>query len=251
MPIRKSDKIIRRIKPKIIKNNNKLTNKSINNTRNYNNPNTNLKYSFIDKIWKDETVYIVGGGPSLKDFQWSKLKDKKIIAINRAYEVLPWAEVLYWTDTRFYKWYKSDIDKFRGIKVTCRACPTMTNDIIVLKPTNKNKIDLRSSYIAHGNNSGYGAINLAVKLGAKKIYLLGYDMNSKPNQSHWHSGYSVNHVHSVYPKMIEQFYNIKNDVKHLNIHIFNANVKSKLECFRKCTIEDAIYDRAHIPTQNV
>ena len=54
-------------------------------------------------MWKNRTVYIVGGGPSLKDFDWSLLNDKRVIAINRAYEKLPRAQVVFWMDDLFFK----------------------------------------------------------------------------------------------------------------------------------------------------
>jgi hypothetical protein len=254
MPIRRNNNIIKQVKPNIIRKvNNQIVRKPNNvqpvqKTISINNDN---KYNPIDKIWDNEIVYIIGGGPSLKNFDWNQLKGKKIIAINRAYEVLPWAEVLYWTDSRFYKWYKSDIDKLNNIKVTCRPFHNIPQDVILLKSNNYNKLDMRPSYISHGNNSGYGAINLAVKLGAKKIYLLGYDMNSKPNQSHWHSGYQSSHNHTIYNKMISQFDGLPKELKELNIEVFNANPNSKLEVFRKCSLEDAINDRAYNPFRNV
>lgn len=254
MPIRRNNNIIKQVKPNIIRkvNNNVVLKPNIERVSNNPTiPTTDNKYTPIDKIWDNEIVYIIGGGPSLKDFNWNLLKGKKVIAINRAYEVLPWAEVLYWTDSRFYKWYKSDIDKLNNIKVTCRPFNNMPRDIILLKSNNNNKLDLRPSFISHGNNSGYGAINLAVKMGVKKIYLLGYDMNSKPNQSHWHNGYQASHNHSIYGKMISQFDGLNEELERLGIEIFNANPSSKLEIFRKCTIDDAIVDRAYNPFRNV
>lgn len=252
MPIRRNNNnVIRQVKPNIIR----KTNTTIRKTNPVNptiikQSNDNNKYSPVNKIWDDETIYIIGGGPSLKNFDWNLLKGKKIIAINRAYEVLPWAEVLYWTDSRFYKWYKSDIDMFGGLKVTCRPFPSMPHSIALLKSGSSNKLDMRESYITHGNNSGYGAINLAVKLGAKKIYLLGYDMDSNPKLTHWHDGYQVNHNHTIYSKMITQFQGLDKELSKLNIEIFNANIKSKLDVFRKCSLEDSIYDRAYNPFRN-
>lgn len=250
MPIRKINKSIKQVKPTVIRKVDVIKNKPVIANKVENIRNTDNKLNKVGKIFDNSVVYIIGGGPSLKSFDWNQLRGKKIIAINRAYEVLPWAEVLYWTDSRFYKWYKTDIDKFGGLKVTCRPFPTMPDSISLLKANNSRKLDMRDSYISHGNNSGYAAINLAVKLGAKKIYLLGYDMNSKKNESHWHDGYKSNHNHNIYPKMIAQFQGLEKELEKINVEVFNANPKSKLEIFRKCTIEDAIYDRAYNPFQN-
>lgn len=212
---------------------------------NRNNKKPIYKYSTIKPIWKDETVYIVGGGPSLKDFDWNRLKGKKVIAINRAYEVLPFADVMYWTDGRFYKWYKASIDKFPGMKVTCRPAPMADDNVILIKSSaSPDGLDMRPSFIAHGNNSGFGAINLAAKLGATKIYLLGYDMDSKPTQTHWHSGYNkVKHNHSIYDKMMLYFDRLPGQLKKLKIDVWNANPKSRLKTFPRCTLDSALLNQ--------
>lgn len=241
--IRKSKPhVVRNMKKKVVNRNNKPSSSS-----KHQPINTDSKYSVSEKIWDNETVYIVGGGPSLKSFKWDKLKCKNVIAINRAYEMLPGATVLYWTDSRFYKWYKDDINKFKGLKYTCRPFNDKPSDVKLLKPTSAMKIDIRPSFICHGNNSGYGAINLAIKLGAKKIYLLGYDMNSSPNTTHWHDGYTVKHNHTIYQKMIKYFDTMPSELKKLGVQVFNANPKSQLTCFRKCSLNDALNDTAFNP----
>ncbi len=203
-----------------------------------------------EKIWNDEVVYIVGGGPSLKDFDWNLLAGKKVIAINRAFQVLPDADVMYWTDARFYRWFKNDIDSFAGLKVTCRPVVESPGDIIVLKQNTAIKIDMRPDFISSGNNSGFGAINLAAKLGAKRIYLLGYDMLSRDKETHWHSGYEVSHNHSIYSKMAAQMSSLPAELKILNIEVFNANPKSNMTVFRRVSLEAALSNNPIIPSQN-
>ena len=198
------------------------------------------KYGSIEKIWTNETVYIIGGGPSLKGFDWNRLKGKKVIAINRAYEVMPNADALYWTDSRFYRWFKNDINNLNTLKVTCRPFNGIPNDVVLLKANSAMILDMRPDSISHGNNSGYGAINLAAKLGAKKIYLLGYDMNSEGNNTHWHSGYESRHNHSIYNKMMRYFESLPAELKKHGIEVYNANPQSKLDVFPKCTIDEAI-----------
>ena len=199
-------------------------------------------YGTIDKIWPDSIIYIIGGGPSLKDFNWDQLKDKNVIAINRAFETVPGAGVLYWTDTRFYSWYKEGITNFKGLKITCHPIAERPGDVLVLKPNESSQLDTRPSFINHGNSSGFGGINLAVKLGAKKIYLLGFDMGTAPNNTHWRSGYSIPHNDTIYDKMIEKMSIIPDQLRKMKIQIFNASPSSRLDFFRKCKIEEAIND---------
>lgn len=194
----------------------------------------------ISPIWRNETVYLVGGGPSLKGMNWDVLRDKRIIAINRAFQVVPWADVMYWTDAQFYRWYRRDIDKFTGLKVTCRPVEAPGSDIILLQGTRDTGLDMRPTHICDGNNSGYGALNLAVKLGAGRIFLLGFDMHSKEGATHWHNGYSRRHNHTIYKRVIAYFESAAPALEKLGVEVWNANPDSHLDCFKKCTLQQAL-----------
>lgn len=206
--------------------------------------NTLLKYPKVGKIepiFKDKVIYLIGGGPSLKDFDFSLLKNKVKIAINKAFLFVPDADVLYWTDFRFYKWYEKDINNFKGIKVTNKNKP-LRDDVINLKDTGRSGLDLDKSSIRHGNNSGFAAINLAIHFGAKKIILLGYDMESAGTATHWHDGYKkINHNHKIYQKsMVPYFSTLVEPLQELGVQVWNANPKSQLGTFPKCNLIEAI-----------
>lgn len=181
---------------------------------------------------KNEPVYIIAGGPSLRGFDFSTLKDKQTIVINRGFEVLPEATMLYWTDRRFYEWYKKSIDRFKGYKVTTKISDNLTDDVIIYKKSSDVYNDI-VDFLSTGNNSGYGAIALAIKMGAKKINLLGYDMKSEPNSTHWHSGYQTRHNHMIYNKMISNIERLAIYCHKNKIEVINYNMDSKLNCFIK------------------
>lgn len=198
--------------------------------------------------WQHDPVYIVGGGTSLQHFEWEKLAGKKTIALNRAFEVLPDAPVLYWTDRSFYKWFKTGIDAFKGMRITCEPIESAIPEILVLNGVRQTGIDLRPGYICRSRNSACGAINLAVKFGAKRIYLLGIDLFELPEQSHWHEGYkkfSTRTFPSAYEVMQEDFWLLKPFLREFGIEVWNANPASKLKGYRKCTIAAALAD---VPT---
>jgi len=197
----------------------------------------------LKKIWNGDTVYIVGGGPSLKNFNWNQLKGKHTIAINKAFQVMPWSEVVYWTDARFYRWNKPAIDSLKGIKVTCRNAPSLAPDVVLLTTSGRTGLDKRPNFIRAGNNSGFAAINVAFHLGVKKIYLLGFDMESGDGKTHWHEGYGIRHDHKIYERnMIGNFDGVFELLKTEGIELWNANPKSKLRSIPKCTVEDALND---------
>jgi hypothetical protein len=198
--------------------------------------------SKIDPIWEGETIYIVGGGPSLLNFNWNSLAGKKTIAINKAILSLPSANVLYWTDSIVYGWYKSEIDKFKGLKITIRDNPSYPNDVKILKKGEKYGLGEDGSTLSHGNNSGYAAINLAYLLGAKKIVLLGYDMKNNGVQGHYHDGYPVPLTgDSVYKEQfIPGFVILANLLKEKGVEVYNASIESSITVWPKITHETAL-----------
>lgn len=201
----------------------------------------NYKYGSVKKIWQDSTVYIVAGGPSLQDFDFSKLKDKKVIAVNKAFLFIPDCDVIYWTDSRFYNWYKKEIDAMSCLKYTPSPHPiNLADDVTLLRNAGGRTIDLTTDKITAGNNSGFGALNLALKMGAKKIYLLGFDMGYKGGKTHFHDGYPVTSIReSIYKGMLKYFEDNESLIKSV-AKVYNTNRSSNLKCFDFCTIEEAL-----------
>ena len=192
----------------------------------------------VERIWDGETVFLIGGGPSLKDADWNKLAGKKTIAINKSFISYPNADILYWTDSRFYSWYKQKIDEYQGLKYTVRYSVNLTDDVKLLNRGKRYGLETRNDTIAHGNNSGYAAINLAYHLGAKRIVLLGYDMGNVKGESHFHGGYPIKATNDdIYEKQfIPGFDQLKDELKEKNIEVWNACLTSKLLAFPKISL---------------
>lgn len=183
--------------------------------------------------------YIVGGGPSLLGFDWSCLKDKRVIAVNRSFEVLPDAECVYFSDLRFWDWHKDSLVKHRAKKIS--GIRRMSHEAIeTYKITGLTGLDMDPGCLRQGNNSGYGAINLAVHLGAKEIILLGFDMQFSSGRSHWHDGYPVLNAERVFRKMMGFFDTLVEPLKQLDVSVLNANPSSLLTAFPKISLEEAL-----------
>jgi len=203
---------------------------------------TKRPISKVEPIWSGETVFIIGGGPSLQDFNWSGLYGKKTIAINKSLLSFPQANVLYWTDSRVYSWIKADIDNFKGPKYTIRDHPSYIGDIKILRKGNKFGLEEAKDTLSHGNNSGYAAINLAYHLGAKRIILLGYDMGNDGKRGHHHDGYPVPVTgDNIYrDQFIPGFKILADLLKTKGIEVYNASPNSLLNAWPKITLEKAL-----------
>jgi len=204
-----------------------------------------------DGSWQDKPCFIVGGGPSLAKFNWDLLKGKLTIAINRAYEMFD-PTIIFGMDPSFVrhvlmnKYGDRARTKFKqssATKIWVNGTGiNLPDDIYVLKYW-QNYLKGRRAFpltmkegIGHGNNSGYGALNLAACLGANPIYLLGYDMKHENGKTHWHDGHPKQPPDHVPGSFKEHFTTAAEILKTNEISVINLNPDSALNCFPKMEI---------------
>ena len=205
-------------------------------------PPPTVQYSTVPKLFPGETIYIIGGGPSLKNFDFKTLIGKKTIAINKAIIYHPTADVLYWTDGRFYTWFKNEVDNYNGLKFALKPGSQYTRDIQVLRKGKHHGLEEDPQVLAHGFNSGHAAINLAYHLGAARIILLGFDMLNDGTQTHFHDGYPTRAAgDKMYQdKFLPGFKQLNSEIRNTGIEILNASPHSRLNVFPKITIQQAL-----------
>lgn len=196
------------------------------------------------------TWFLVGGGPSLRGFDWNRLVGKRVIAINRAYEVLPDAEIVYWSDWRFYDWHREGIRAHRAKrKITAlrpgdrdHAYDLRRDPIEVWRFTGTAGLDSAPMSLRHGNGAGYSAINVACHFSMTKGYLLGYDMRAGPGgEANWHDGYKVfTPPRAFVDNMLPFFPTLVEPLRYYGIEVFNLNPDSAIECFPKRPIDEVL-----------
>lgn len=192
--------------------------------------------------WKDRSCFIVGGGPSLKNFDFSILKGELTIGINRAFEKFD-PTILFSMDSRFWGWVergklgeeaKTKFQEYKGFKVWLNVIKfPYPEDIYIVDSAGQRELTFSmKDGIGHGNNSGYAALNLALCLGANPIYLLGFDMKGEKNkQSWWHNGYPVVQQGNVYRDFRTNFEWAAPKIKEAGFKVINLNPESALKCF--------------------
>lgn len=185
--------------------------------------------------------YIVGGGPSLTGFDWAKLDGKFKIAINRAYEVLPSADIVYFTDDDFYQKHEKAMLAHKGKKYRGRLArrPVIKHPDVLelqLQPQPSGWSD-QFGELYHGSNSGYACIQVAAQLGFTTIYLLGFDMRhegaynkGKKNclgTTHWHDGHRRIDPPTAYTMMLRNYNTMAPHVQKRNLNVINVNEPNK------------------------
>lgn len=206
----------------------------------------------VPPIWKGGTVYIIGGGPSLLDMDLTPLHDTahRVIGVNNAFALGPWVDVCYFGDCRWWDRNKDELKDFPGLVVSScnRKAPWMPRWVKQLKRNHKTiGITHGADSISWNNNSGASAINLAVQLGAKKIVLIGFDMQVKegaPNKGHnWHDRHERFHTpaENIYAhRFLKSFGVLAQDLEAAGVECVNATPGSKLTVFPMVKLEDVV-----------
>jgi hypothetical protein len=104
---------------------------------------------------------------------------------------------------------------------------------------------LGREHIHFGNNSGYQAINLAYLFGAAKIILLGFDMHVAAGKIHFFGQHPYHKDgqgpdNNVMARWCNNFVELAQDLKAEGVEVLNATRSTKLEAFKKVSLEYAL-----------
>ena len=211
-------------------------------------PHNPLHADLADGAWAGEPCFVIGGGPSLVGFDFERLRGRgRVIAINRAFEFIPWADMLFFMDWNFYKLYHNGTSKvgewnsFKGYKVFLNLIGRLLEDCYSVRSLGRSGVSRsHEEGLYHGNNSGFGALQLAACLGARPIYLLGYDMGeSETGLAHFHSGYGKRERPTVSKSFVRDFELVAVQLKKIP-DIYNLNPKSGLRIFPFKSVEEVL-----------
>ena len=195
-------------------------------------------------------VVIVGGGASLRDFDFGLLKGHVVIGTNRAFDY-PNVGCVTFIDEQFHRWAsKGELKNvsergwadYSGLKVRCgpRAggfAVSGWDETFTYPKRHMDPYVLPGSIngIGRGASTGFAALNMAVALGARKIALLGFDMkgDGKGKQAWFHPGYPDVQPESVYDDMKADFIAMAAYCGGAGIEVTNYGQNSALACFTK------------------
>jgi hypothetical protein len=186
----------------------------------------------VCRLWKNETVFILGGGPSLQQSDVNRLKDRRVIAVNDSFRLGDWIDIVWFTDCRWYNDTKEALSHFPGLIIGAPPCKCEHPGVLRVARKNQPGISINPNFVYWNKNSGSSAINLAYLLGATKIVLLGFDMKVTDNKHNWHSYHSFTPRNDIYADLFLPCYEkIAEDAKKLNLTILNATTNSAITVF--------------------
>lgn len=216
-------------------------------------------YQYIQDHKFLDTIFIIGGGPSIKTMNLEALRNRKhfIICCNQAFEMFPHAQIAHHSDYGWWIKYQSLLEtQFKGHFITgCGLGNTQDYPETVVRMqfihhTNQDQLFRTTDYV-YGNNCGLQALSLAHLFQPKNIVLIGFDFKSLNGQSH---GYeksatdpSINYPHfwNMFLKSFKAFERLKRTQwqaihpTHNPPQIWNLNPDSALTLYdTNKTLED-------------
>jgi hypothetical protein len=207
-----------------------------------------------DGVARGLPLFVIGGGPSVKGLDLSRISGFPRIAVNMSFVL--GADVVLIGDSKVRReLIPSSPDlvgawaDFRGLKIMVRfeqeaVKPEDVPDMVLVPAVEKWTTSLRDGLI-RSTNTGMAAINLADVMRPWTIFLLGFDLVPvEPLTSNWHDFYKNfkkpddyrSHAESVYQNMMTDF------LKRCSPRspVVNCNRDSRLRMFPFSTFDDAV-----------
>lgn len=214
---------------------------------------------FPNTPWRSQSCVVLGGGPSIgtiKSFDF--ISRHRSIAVNKSF-LLCDTDLAYSMDSRFYAWLSSGkLDSHANMNVyktweASRALktflvPNSDDNVVVSGGFGEKLIYIKRSEsdnisvgldkgIYSANNSLFGAVALAIAMGASPIYVLGADMSISRGKTHWHCGYPDQEIRRL-AELLESYVSAFNTYASKMLAVADVFVvgNSVLNCFPKCSI---------------
>ncbi len=199
-------------------------------------------YWNLQRLWANETVVIIGGGPSLRGFDLTPIKGRaRVITLNNAWELVDFNDLTFFADVRWWKWHG---DKFAADYparlVTVSKAELGTERIFRVRRSYDEPMTMARDNGISGPDSGSLAMNLAYHLGASRIILLGIDMGFDGSVGHWHEEHPIASQASYYTDKFLPFYRpLIEKMAEANVEVVRCT-PSALDFIPQLTLEEAL-----------
>lgn len=190
---------------------------------------------------RTETIVVIASGPSLTQADCDLAKQHFItLAVSDAYKLID-ANYQYACDQ---KWWSAHLPiNGKAKKYTQVESPSdieWAESRGIIPVAGISKAGLGLDKIHHNHNSGAQAINLAYLLGARRIILLGFDMQWTDNKSHFFGDHPAV-LRNVNPTIhIPHFTQLAAELEREGVEVINCTRETALHQFRRATLEQVI-----------
>jgi len=194
------------------------------------------------------TAFIVGGGPSAALQDLGLLRGHPVVEINRSFELVPWADVLFFADSRCWRWYKDGFESFAGRVVTVyerTPLPIYPARFEQYKKARPPLLSRDPNALTLARTSMTGAINYLTLRGATRIVILGLDGKAATGpdgklRTHHHAPHPRPPAPGGWDKHGRELRGILPCLRDLGVEVVNASPGSACDAFPVLPLAEAL-----------
>jgi hypothetical protein len=170
-----------------------------------------------------------------------------LIVVNATFKIAPWADVLYAADHRFWETYRRAIfNTFEGEMWSVSEQSREKYGVYWIRHGRGQGFCAEPDTINGGGHSGFQAVHLAATFGAKRIILLGFDLQRTDGKLHWHGKHEGGLPNgNGFAGWIRSMGYLGKDLAARGVEIINCSRKTALRCFPRVELENAFVDCAY------
>lgn len=213
------------------------------------------KYADLKKfkdIHKDQRCFILATGPSFIEEDFIKLKGEYTFGVNAICMLFKKLQLrttyMVVTDPKAYAKLYDQLPKNKSVFTAKKSeihqtIPLEISNSYMIDDIPRNLSDNISVCCYNGNSVVYIAIQIAIYMGFKDIYLLGVDCNYSKDANQW---YAVDHgIRDINNdtagiRMIKDFKVAEREAGKLGVNIYNASRGGMLEVFPRVDLDSIL-----------
>ena len=179
----------------------------------------------VPREWPGETVFVIGGGPSVLGQDLDPLRGRRVIVINSSVYAVPWADILFFGDWRWWEDNRAAVTGFPG-RVVTTSCMVPDRKVLVCRKTNPPGLALERNSLMQRRTSLTAATNLAAHLvgpGGTIVWLGADGRIAADGRTHHHKPHRWPHVKGCYDQHLGDLKTIVPSLKAMGIAAYNAS----------------------------
>jgi hypothetical protein len=189
-------------------------------------------------FWDDRPVAVIGGGPSLQDFDFEQIRGAHVLAVKHAIFDIPWADAGFGAGmARLAEWR----DKLAALRtrvywaVSPEDQPVRPpKNVTLLQQLDGQNLSSNPGEVYAGGACSFAALQICLHKRAREIVLFGYDYGGGYGWTDKRRARNAEH----WAALAEHFAAYVPYLNARGIHVTNACPTSAIRCFQKVALRD-------------
>jgi hypothetical protein len=212
-------------------------------------PEIRNEFDSLPRMYGDKTVFVIGGGPSVKSVNLKLIHKRPVVGCNDAFRLGTWVDWCVFADKRWWLWNWEELAQWPNRERAVCIVPQLLDGRaerwpwlkILRRDEARFGLSVEPDTLCWNRGCGGTAINMAYLLGASRIVLIGFDMRMVKGQHNYHDHHQKEERPQIYQNSMRPFLKPMSDaMKVTGLQIVNATPGSALDVFPIMSLEEVL-----------